>query len=736
MTIQDRPWRWEEDGYVVTRGTAWSAPGCHEGCGVLLYTKDGKLLKVEGDPQHPFNQGRLCPRCLALRDVVYHPDRLNYPLKRVGKRGEGKWERISWDEAYDIIEKRFKEIAKEYGPESIVGFRGTGREAFESRLLYAIGTPNEFPALTGISCYLPRIAACMVSVGAYLTPDLSQLFEDRYDNPEWKAPECILVWGLDPIFSNAQGLRGSWFVDCMKRGSKLIVVDPRLIWLASRADVWLQIRPGTDAALALGLLNIVIREGLYDREFVDKWTHGFDKLAQRASEYPVDRVSEITWVPQEKILTAARLYAKSKAAVIQMGVAVDMQKTGVQACQTACALMAICGNLDVPGGNIPTRGVFGINMHSWGFRELLTEGQQQKLIGYDEHPLIRHGMAYASPDIALEQMVSGKPYPIRGAWIQATNILPCMCQDPKRWYEAIQRLDFVAAVDLFMNPTIVAFADVVLPAATYPEKDGIRAYWDNISPIVTAVDRVGECKSDLEIELELGKRFSEKAWPWASPQEVLDEVIKPSGMTFEELRDRGWVYPGFQYKRYEKGLLRPDGQPGFMTPTGKVELLSTTLEALGLNPLPYFEEPTYSPVRTPELYEKYPLILMTGVRSKVFFHSEHRQVPWLREIHPDPIVEIHPETAANLGIKEGDWVWIENQKDRIRQKAKVTPIVHPKMVLADHGWWFPEKPGPDYGHWEVNINRLLEVGLVGETGFGADMKCALCKVYKVKEGEL
>jgi len=209
-------------------------------------------------------------------------------------------------------------------------------------------------------------------------------------------------------------------------------------------------------------------------------------------------------------------------------------------------------------------------------------------------------------------------------------------------------------------------------------------------------------------------------------------------MTFEQLKEFGPAYPKYEYRKYEKGLLRQDGQPGFNTPTGRIELYSTAFEHFGMDPLPYYEEPSSSPVSTPELYKEYPLLLITGARLLAFFHSEHRQIRELRAIHPDPVVEIHPDTAAELGISEGDWVWIENQKDRIRQKAKITPIIHPKMVLAQHGWWFPEQEGAEphlFGMWDVNINRLLDMK-PGKTGFGADVKTLLCRVYKVKEGEM
>jgi anaerobic selenocysteine-containing dehydrogenase len=209
-------------------------------------------------------------------------------------------------------------------------------------------------------------------------------------------------------------------------------------------------------------------------------------------------------------------------------------------------------------------------------------------------------------------------------------------------------------------------------------------------------------------------------------------------MTFQELREIAPIYPPFEYHRYEKGMLRQDGEVGFNTPTGRVELYSTIYKDIGLDPLPYFEEPVESPTSTPELYREYPLVLTTGARPWGFFHSEHRQVSKLRNMRPDPMVEMHPDTAAKYGIKEGDWVWIENQRGRARRKATLTPIIDPRVVNTDHAWWFPEKKGAEpelFGLWDVAINQLVPF-LPGKSGFGGNYKSLLCKIYKVKEGEM
>ena len=231
-----RPWTWQEKGLKVVRSIARTGPGCHNGCGVQLYVKNGKLVKVEGDPEFPNNQGRLCPRCPALPQVIYHPDRLRYPMKRAGKRGEGKWERITWEDAYQTIAQRFDDFKREWGPESVIFCQGTGRDIgpYISRLAYSFGSPNRviFGPLHGHACFRPKLTVLAATTGGYEVADCAQFVSGRYENPSWKIPECIIIWGNDPLVSNPDLFLGHWIIECMKRGSEIIVVDPRKTWLA------------------------------------------------------------------------------------------------------------------------------------------------------------------------------------------------------------------------------------------------------------------------------------------------------------------------------------------------------------------------------------------------------------------------------------------------------------------------------------------------------------------------
>ena len=743
-----------QDTQIVRMG-AWSAgPGCHGGCGVKLFLKDGKLLKVEGDENHPYFQGRLCPRVLALTQYVYHPDRLTYPMKRVGARGEGKWQRIGWDEAFDTCEHRMREIRDKYGAEAMVFGQGTGRDAggFIIFLAYAYGSPNwTLFGLSGISCFTPRLAAMHSVMGDFTFPDASQFSPQRYEDPEWVAPEILVSWAR-----NLQGSQctdhyftGHWVIDMMKRGTKLVVIDPVCSWEASRAELWLQLRPGTDGALALAMLNVIINENLYDKDFVEKWTHGFDELKKRVQDYPPEKVAEITWVPAEKIIRAARLYAKAKPAAMRFGQPLDSNAEATSTIQALNCLWAITGNIDVPGGNVIARPPFGVTIYPYSTQEVIQlYGEEfvtnltKKRIGADRYPLVKNFRAWALSDCVLEQMETGKPYPIKGLWCQTNNFLGNTAQDTKRHYEAVRKLDFNVVVDTFMTPTAQAIADIVLPAGTFPEKDTVFTTGVPLNAIQKVIT-VGECKSDWEINFEMAKRLNPDAVPWKNVRELFTHRLKASGLTFEELCERPWAlapknHPSgtSPYRRYEKGQLRPDGKPGFRTPTGKIELYCTTYETYGLDPLPFHREPIESPVSTPDIWKDYPLILITGRRNGVFFHSEHRQIPWLREISPDPTVELHPETAKSLGITDGEWVWIEGVRGKIKRKAKLTPIIHRQMAHALHGWWLPETEGraPNfYGIWDLNVNQLIPMGPQSKSGFGgAPTKTMLCRIYPVK----
>ncbi|MBW2032346.1 MAG: molybdopterin-dependent oxidoreductase [Deltaproteobacteria bacterium] len=655
---------------------------CHGGCGVIAYVKDGKVIKVEGNPESPISHGTMCSKGLAVTQLAYHPERILYPMKRARKG----WERISWDEALDTIAEKFNEVIVKHGAESIVIGQGTGRD-YEShlyRFANLLGTPNVLTA--GHMCYVSRVGATLITCGNLPVCDYAG----------W--PKCIVMWACNPQWTNPDEYKGEGFWNAFKQGARLIVVDPRKGFLANKADLWLQLRPGTDAALAMGFLNVIVDERLYDEEFVAKYIHGWDALVERINKYPLDLVEDITWVKKELIREAARMYATTKPACINWGVPTEQTLNCTDCTRLLTGLMAATGNLDVPGGNVffvppSVRTVSQFSRH----KDLPPE-QRKKRLGGDQYKLASR-VALITPKVAWDAILTGKPYPLKAGLLCGTNPVSTRA-NASEVYKALKKLDFLAVIDFFLTPT-AELANIFLPGATWLEQNHVADNWKRHGYVVArqkAVE-IGECWQDHKIFQELGKKMEQEGW-WDTVEEGLDYILEPSGLTWEQFKEKGYLRGEMEYRKYEK--------KGFSTPTGKVELYSTTLEKWGYDPLPKYTEIPESPVSRPDLLEKYPYILNAGLRTPTFFHSANRMIPWLREIRPDPIVEIHPDTAKNHGIGEGKWVWIESPRGRVKQRAKLNDGIDPRVIVAEHGWWFPEMKGPGHG-WDIsNINILTD----------------------------
>jgi len=691
---------------------------CHGGCGVIVYLKEGRVEKIAGDPECPINHGTLCSKGIASAQLAYHPDRLTYPVRRVGPKASGKWERISWDEALDTIAERINRYREHFGAESIVMGYGTGRETdgLVYRFANTLGTPNVLTA--GHFCYGPRIATGILTCGSNPLAD--------YENH----PRCIMVWGNNIVVSNPDEYKGESFSVSLNQGAKLITVDPRFTRIAARSDVWLQLRPGTDAALALGMLHVIIHEGLYDREFVEHHVHGWDPFVQRVNEYPPDRVEKITWVPREKIEQAARLFAMTKPAAIQWGVAIEQQINCADNDRLLMALMGITGNIDVPGGQVLFRPPKIRNIGDFGAHKMLSKEQAAKRLGGERFRLASY-FSIINPKCVWDAILEEKPYPVKMLFFVSSN--PVMTRaNAREVYRALERVEFMAVSDFFLTPT-AELADIVLPAATWLEMDYIGDFLFRHGYILPRrkIIQVGECRSDHDMLNDLAHRVGIGEHWWDTFEGGLDYVLEPMGITWQDFKKMGPIRGEVTYQKYK--------DRGFSTPTGKFELYSTKLEEWGYDPLPQHREPPESPLSTPELFSQYPYILITGRRIPGFFHSENRQVPWLRELHRDPIVEIHPETARKHGIRDGDWVVIESPRGSVRQKARLFPGIDPRVISAEHAWWFPEKRDPSHGWEESNINVLTDNAYEGcDPAMGAtNVRTLLCRIglAKANEGE-
>ncbi|MFX1521441.1 MAG: molybdopterin-dependent oxidoreductase [Promethearchaeota archaeon] len=655
---------------------------CHGGCGVIAHIKNDRVIKVEGDPESPISYGSMCSKGLAITQLAYHPDRILFPIKKIG----GNWQRISWEEALDTITKKFNDVIKKFGPEAIIIGQGTGRdyESHFSRFGNLLGTPNMLTA--GHMCYLSRVGASLTTCGRYPVCD--------YANN----PRCIIMWGCNPLWTNPDEYKGVSFWRAYEKGAKLIVIDPRKSFLAKKADQWLQIRPGTDVALAFGFFRVIMEEELYDKDFIAQYIHGWNNLVERVmKDYPLNRVEKITWIDQDLIRNAARLYATTRPAGIHWGVPTEQNVNCTDFTRTAIGLMAATGNLDIPGGNVFYQPPSVRKVSEFSANTALSSEQRKKRLGGDQYKLADR-MTIITPKCAWDAILTGKPYPIKAGYFVGTNPVVSRA-NAREVYKALNNLDFLVVSDFFLTPT-AELADIFLPAATWLEQDHVSENWKFHGYVLARqkVVEIGECWQDHKIFMELGKKLGQE-W-WDTVEDSLDWLLEPSGLTWKEFKKKGYLQGEMKYYKYK--------EKGFSTPTGKVELYSTILENWGFDPLPKYTEIPESPISAPDLAKKFPYILNAGLRTPTFFHTENRMISWLREIRPDPIVEIHPETARKHDIREGDWVWIESPRGSVKERAKLNIGIDPRVIVAEHGWWYPEIKSPDHG-WEIsNINLLTD----------------------------
>jgi anaerobic selenocysteine-containing dehydrogenase len=693
---------------------------CHGVCQVLVHLEGNRVVKVTGDPDSPASRGYICPKGKASPELLYHPDRLLYPLRRIGDRGENAWERISWDDALDEMAGRLSAIKEESGPEYFAMMQGTGRpySGYTTRFAHAYGTPN----FTGVAhlCYFPRWLVSLYTLGQLPICDIYG-FGGEY-------PSCIVIWGCNVTHTGASdGMCGGMLQRALKRARKVIVVDPRRIGPAESADHWLQLRPGTDGALALAMINTIIAENLVDRDFVDNHCAGYDKLVAHVQPFTPEWAAPITRLDPEEIRAAARTYATNPPACIQWGNAVDMSACNTQTARSLLILRALTGNIDRPGGDVlwvPPVGVkqrsLFMNVEMAGLQFLAPE-VFGKAVDAGRYPLC----ACVHPPTFWRSIVEAHPYRIKAMWIVGSNPLMTMT-NPLQTEEALRLLDYLVVSDFFLTPT-AQLADLVLPAATWLEQEDVvnlHKIWCVLARVKVA--REGEVKDDREVIFELAHRLGlQEAFPWRSWREYLDWTLEDTGMDFEAFCEQGILSGEMSYYKYR--------EHGFVTPSGKFELYSSIMEGRGLSPLPVYREPPMTPLSAPHTAVDYPLILTTGAKIREFFHSEGRQIQSLREKHPDPLVEIHPETAAALGIGEGDWVWVETPQDRVRMRSRLWDGIAPDVVSAEHAWWYPEDDPPEYGWRKSNMNLLFgEMACDPDSG-SESLRSSLCKVYRAAE---
>lgn len=681
---------------------------CGYQCGIDAYIQDGRVIKVEGTEENPLNRGSLCVKGAASRQFIYNRERIQSPLLRSGTRGSGKFSPISWDEALDRIASRLLTIKKASGPESVVFFAGFPKwfRPFLQRLAHSFGSPNFCSESS--TCFFATVIANRLTYGCFsAVPDL-------------KNATCILNWGTNPY--NAVP-RVAPFMQAIDRKAKIIDVGPLSTPLAGKADIHLRIRPGTSGALALGMANIIIKEGLYDKEFMEEWTFGFDEFCSYTRDFTPGAVQDITGVKAEKIIEAARLYASSgPAAVVTSANSTVHHTNGIQNHRAVISLIGLTGNFDRKGGNHVIEPISyyhsptGLKNREHEFETPRPFEDMAPRIGQDLFPIWCKLVKEAQSTQLPFQIQSGKPYPIQA--IMGFGLNHRMWPGSDYMKESLEKLDFFVNVDLFMTDTS-RLADIVLPACSSFEREGLAMYpsryavWaDRIIP------PVGESRSDMDIIMELARRITPEDSLLARGYEGgLDWIFEPSHFKMSDIkRNPGGCFlktpVNIPYEKYRAS--------GFNTPSGKMEFVSLSLKEAGIDPLPVYAEPELSPVSSPDLAREHPLSLTTGARLPMFFHSRMFRVPWTRKLRPDPKVDINPEDARTRGIGPDEWAMLCTPRGSVRVRANVTELVPPGVVSIYHNL-----PGAD-------VNELIDPyyrdPISGFPGF----KSLLCEVKKIQ----
>jgi len=679
---------------------------CPGRCSIKATMEDGKIVdfspdKESGLPneQCPVKKGRL-----SVPEVLNHPDRLTHPLRRVGARGEGRWERISWDEALDTIAKKLATIRDQDGPEKVAFGLGEpkGLEfAFAQRLASVFGTPNV--VTPGWCCGVPSGMASALTYGWNCVPD------------EEHPPGLIVIWAVNNNFTSG-GMRRETFEKAIAGGTKVVVVDPRKIDMACVADLWVRPRPNSDGVLAMGLLKVIVEEELYDKAFVGEWCIGFDRLQEELKEFSLREGAEITWVPEQTIREFARLYATTKPATIQWGNGLDTSSTAFPSAKAIAILRAICGNLNVPGGEVF---LTPAPYQRPGKFFLLSKfpRNKEKAVGNEFKLAMRS--AFVPPHSLVDSVLTGKPYRIRAGIFLLTNPI-LSYPDSKKTYEAFMNLEFIVVSEIFMSPT-AALADIVLPAAWGMEHEEL-GYWpgwyEEIRAYPKLVDPPGEAWADTKWLNELAKRLGYREHFWGSDDDALDEMVKASGLDYEDLKQKRVLHAKTEYKRHD-----------YRTASGKIEIYSASASEFGYSPMPYWKEVS----DLPPLTHEYPL-LMTNAKEDVYMLTGYKHVASLRIMKPEPYAEMHPETASKLGLVDGEMVYIETNKGRISQRLVLNDHLDPRIVVPSFGWWFPERSKNLFDWDRANINVLTRSEPPYDPGIGtSDLRGIPCRVVSERD---
>jgi anaerobic selenocysteine-containing dehydrogenase len=650
---------------------------CPGGCAIIATLAGGRLINTEPDRANP--HGAICVRGIAAPEIVYSPDRLTTPLIRAGERGEGRFRRATWDEALDLIAMSMKEIKSKYGPQAMVYHYGRG--AFEQSVnelgknwLYPFGSPN----VAGVG------SLCAVATNI-LAPIPTLGCSGRQLVPDIENSQTIVVWGANPL-TNSPPVMLPRILKAKRRGAKIIAIDHMKSDIARRAHQWIAVRSGTDGALALGMLRTIINEKLFDRDFVEKWAQGFDELKEYVQSFTPEEVERITQVPRESVQALAREIAGAAPSSLVMYTGLEYTNSGVQNIRAVLLLWALSGNLDVPGGLciLPDTGRHANESN-------FIPPQSIARIGAREYPLFNALVQNAHYMELPKAVLEGNPYPVKGVLINGASTLINYPQ-PKILEETYRNLDFLTVIDIFMTKDAY-YADVVLPAAGLFEISSYQRYRGYIRLRERIIEPIGESRNDLLILSAIANRLGFGFLFPHTEEEILEKAFIGQTDLLKSLRENPagvrLDQPAPHYKKWKSGLLRADGKSGFSTPSGKLEIASSTFAKYGYDALPRYLDPAEGPLESPEVARKFPLILNTGARLINTFRSQHLNIPGLVRYQKKPLVLINPQDAEKRGIENGDKVIVYTLRGKVALWANVSDRVLAGSVEANIGGGSP-----------------------------------------------
>ncbi|MBD3414552.1 MAG: aminotransferase class V-fold PLP-dependent enzyme [Candidatus Aminicenantes bacterium] len=705
---------------------------CPAGCWVEAGFKNGKLKDIRADKDHRL--GMLCRRGEHASEIVYSPHRLQSPLRRTGPKGTYQFESITWDQAYEDIVKNLNQIKQESGPEAAAIY--TGRGAFElslndmykpkeaavssaSNILFPFGSPNTMGV--GALCY---VSFAMIAPHLTLGRMLINMFTDIEN------AELLLVWGANPA-TDSPPLDMYRLEAAAQRGAEVINIDPRHTETAERIKArWIPVRPGTDGALALSMIQVLIQEELYDEEFTQNWCHGFEELQSYVQHFTPEKAEPITGVPSQSIIEIAQKIAAAKGACPVMYTGLEYSNSGIQAIRAVHTLFAIAGQLDVPGG-------IGLAMQDSHFPINRSCNQENpavhKAVARDLFPIYTHYRGESHASGLVPSVLHSEPYKIRSLIIHGGSILTSWPQTPI-WRQTLSQLDFLVTIDRQLTADS-AYADIVLPATTMFEINSYMVYGPIFRLREQIVEPLGEARNDYLIMAELADRLGYGHLYPQTEEQLLEFALKDSGYTLEEIKKAGgWVKiqsPVMEYKKWEKGSLRQDKEPGFETPTQKFEIKSSILEDYGYEPLPKYTEVKEGPLSSPELAQKYPLVFNSGARPQTDFRSQHHGIKGLLRDNPEPTVEINPKDARKRNIETGDLVKVKTPRGEVPFRARVTSQIIQGSIECNMGGGTPVGPKA-WQDW--NVNELTDLSNYDEISGFPVYKALLCEVEKTAPG--